>query len=122
MKVPAMWTPDCQGKQDFDGQLVSLSTRYWPRGGGFTLIASRGGGLEENDTRPQVRPSAHAKIYLGSTDNEFYGEAIKLCDIETEADTEEEVKAQVEAWVAEQFERIGNALRALYCAAAAGEP
>ena len=35
LKVSARWTNDCSGKKDFDGRIVDLSTRYWPRGGGF---------------------------------------------------------------------------------------
>lgn len=114
LKIPAKWTLDCQGKQDFDGTLVRLSTRYWPRGGGFTIMERVDGHirLEENDERPHIRPSAHATIYLGDTADEYYDDAQKLCDIEAEADTEAEVKAKIEAWVAEQYERIGNALRA----------
>lgn len=37
------WKPDCQGKWNYDCDLVSLSCRYWPRGGGFhTLDTSTG--------------------------------------------------------------------------------
>lgn len=110
MNVPAEWTPDCQGKQDFDGQLVTLSTRYWPRGGGVAVF-SRAEGWQDNDARPNIRPSAHATIYLGSTRNEHYDDAVRLCDVRVDAETEAEVKARVEAWAAEQFARIGAALR-----------
>ena len=36
MQPYAMWTDDCQGKKDYDGNMVSISTRYWPgpSGGG----------------------------------------------------------------------------------------
>ena len=39
MNVPAKWTDDCQGKKDYDGKILCLSTRYWPRGGGVTVHA-----------------------------------------------------------------------------------
>jgi len=32
------WTNDCQGKKDFDGPIVTLSSRYWPSGGGFSML------------------------------------------------------------------------------------
>lgn len=109
-RVPAEWTDDCQGKKDFDGKLVSLSTRYWPRGGGFSLF-SRETGWQDNDARPEIKPSAHATIYLGSTSDGFYDDAVKLADAEFEGETQEEVQRAVEAWAAEQFARIGSALR-----------
>ena len=39
-KLVARWTDDCQGKKDFDGRLLSYSTRYWPasyRGSGIYI-------------------------------------------------------------------------------------
>jgi hypothetical protein len=29
------WRNDCQGKKDYDGRIVHVSSRYWPRGGGY---------------------------------------------------------------------------------------
>jgi hypothetical protein len=110
--IPAKWTPDCQGKWDFDGSLVTLSTRYWPRGGGFTLMRRNGAQVtvENNDARPEIRPHAHATIYLGNTANDFYDDAVELADREFEGDTEAEVKAQVERWAGEMFKLIGQVL------------
>jgi len=116
VRVPAKWTPDCQGKWDFDGSLVTLSTRYWPRGGGFHVMGPQTGGdfVPSSDIMPDVKPSAHATIYLGDVADEYYDDKVKLAEIEVEADTEAEVKARVEEWVAEQYERIGIALRTLF--------
>lgn len=108
LPVPAKWTPDCQGKQDFDGNLVTLSTRYWPRGGGFYVLS--GAGWQGDEARPEIRPSAHATIYLGSTDNDFYDDAVPLIEVALEGDTEDEVKARIEAWAAEQFSRVRRSL------------
>lgn len=115
LKVPAKWTDDCQGKKDFDGDLVTLSTRYWPRGGGFTILLHDGRAgvteFQENDTRPEIRPSAHSSIYIGSRANEYYDESEQLIEAEFAADTQEEVQRQVEEWAAQQFARIADALR-----------
>jgi hypothetical protein len=111
LRVPAQWTNDCQGKKDFDGALVMLSTRYWPRGGGFSVLLPGAREFVDSGTLNDSPPSAHATIYLGSTANEFYGDAVELIDVHVEAGTEDLVKAQVEAWAAEQFQRIGRALR-----------
>ena len=110
MRVPARWTDDCQGKKDYDGHLVSLSTRYWPRGGGFPVLTPERE-WQGNDARPEIRPSAKATIYLGSVDYEFYAAAYPLASREFEADAQEEVQRQVEAWVAEQYARIAKVLR-----------
>ena len=95
------WTPDCQGKWDYDGAVVRVSSRYWPRGGGFSTF-SRETGWQGNEARPDVRPSARSSIMLFEDD---------LIESPTfEGDTEQEVKAQVEAWVKVQVERIKAAL------------
>lgn len=82
---PATWTDDCQGKRDFDGELVSLSTRYWP--GSY----SRDG-----------QPSAKASIHLLGADDEY----VVLRAQEFSAPTEAEVKALVEKWAAEQWRQL----------------
>lgn len=110
MRVPAEWTDDCGGKKDFDGELVTLSTRYWPRGGGF-FVLTPDREWQGNEARPQIKLSARATIYLGSTRNEFYEEAVELADAKFEGETQAEVQRAVEVWAAEQFARIGTALR-----------
>ena len=106
-KVPVLWTPDCQGKWDYDGAFVAISTRYWPRGGGFSVLSAEG--FVTNGERG-IRPSAHATLYLGNATNEFLDDAGKLTEIEVEGETEAEVKASVEAWAAAQWSRVRKAM------------
>ena len=104
MELQAEWTPDCQGKQDYDADLVSLSTRYWPRGGGYAEMTADGRWLE-NEARPSIPPSATATIYLQDeplTTGSFDGA------------TEAEVKAKVEAWAREQFAKVASAMSAAF--------
>jgi hypothetical protein len=114
------WTLDCQGKQDYDGRLVTISTRYWPAGGGFhTLNTADGLGLRPSiETHPDLKPSANAAIHLeygpDADENGFNADYIVLVDKDFEGETEAEVKAQVEAWVQEQFDTISNLLAAHY--------
>lgn len=108
----AKWTDDCQGKKDFDGPLVEISTRYWPRGGGYWVMHNNPGApvkIEKNDVRPEVKPSAHAAINLrwGDPDEDHYGPFIEES---FEGETESEVKAQVEAWIQRQMGRVVRAL------------
>lgn len=93
------WTPDCQGKWDYDGPLVRVSSRYWPRGGGFSVL--RNGEFVTNENQ-DIRPSAHSTIVIGA--DEVWAEH------EFEGDTEAQVKAEVERWVAEQFAVIKDRL------------
>jgi hypothetical protein len=116
MKPAARWTPDCQGKWDYDGRLVSISTRYWPRGGGFHVYdpkqAERGLHPSYED-HPEIKPSACASIHIkcGEPDENGYNEDYAiLSKKEFEADTEAEVKAQVEAWVKSEYLKIVNCL------------
>lgn len=101
MQLEAEWTQDCCGKQDYDANLVQLSTRFWPRGGGYLMLDTGTGVIEGNEARPAERPSAKAEIL-------FQGKTIAEVDIEGE--TEEEVKARVEAWARLQFNRLFVAL------------
>jgi hypothetical protein len=107
-ELRAEWTDDCQGKKDFDGEIVTLSTRYWPRGGGFDLMVRDASGklqTEYNDSRPEIKPSAKSSILLDGecvTSEEFDGE------------TFEDVAAQVEAWAKEQHAKIVAAIENLF--------
>jgi hypothetical protein len=83
----AKWTPDCNGKQDFDGPLLTISTRYWPA-------------WKSSDNRP----SASAAIVVNHGiphPEEEWADYSTLAEADFAADTETEVKAQVEAWVRE---------------------
>jgi hypothetical protein len=99
------WTLDCQGKQDFDGEIVSLSTRYWPRGGGFTVLEAGPWRWEENKDRPEIKPSANASIMLLGKE---------LVSQDFEAETEAEVKQLVEAWARTEIERIAATVTKLF--------
>jgi hypothetical protein len=87
----ARWTPDCQGKQDYDGRLLDISTRYWPSG------------YQRNG-----KPSAKAAIRLmfGEPDENGYGDSVAWREQGFEADTEAEVKALVEVWVKDRFDEV----------------
>lgn len=104
MELNAEWTPDCQGKQDYDADLVHLSTRYWPAGGGYAERTADGRWLENQD-RPGIQPSATATIYLQDT---------PLLAASFEGATEAEVKAKVEAWAGVQFAKLANAVQAAF--------
>jgi hypothetical protein len=71
------WTLDCNGKQDYDADIVRLSTRYWP------------GSYGQNGW-----PSAMASILL-------FDDTIAV--VEFTAPTESGVKTLVETWAADQF-------------------
>lgn len=101
-KVPAAWTDDCQGKKDFDGELVSLSTRYWPAGGGFSAIIPGRGWV---DNPADCKPSANSKIILRHGDD-----YVIFAQQAFEADSLELVKQQVEVWAQKQYERVIYAL------------
>lgn len=101
-RVPAEWTDDCQGKKDYDGDLVRLSTRYWPRGGGFDIFSRESGW---SNGSPDIKPSATSEIFICTA-----GIDLTLAKKEFEAETEAEVKSQVEEWADRQYQRIVRAL------------
>jgi hypothetical protein len=89
----AVWTDDCNGKKDFDGEMVSVSTRYWP------------GGYQKNGW-----PSANAALHLNGADGSY----VQLLQKSFEAPTEFEVKALVEVWVRAEWKRLVSILVAHY--------
>jgi hypothetical protein len=78
------WTMDCQGKQDYDGSLASVSTRYWP----------------PNYRQDGLHSAASAVAIAG----------VEVVAAEFAADTEAQVKKQVVEWVRAQQERMAAAL------------
>lgn len=110
-ELAAQWTDDCQGKKDYDGPILSVSTRYWPRGGGFLAVYRQGDNVtfEQNDARPEIRPSATSALMLhyGEDGSE---ETIDLIEQSFEAETFEEVAAAVQTWAQEQMNRATRAL------------
>ena len=103
MELQAEWEPDCQGKQDFDADLVCLSSRFYPQGGGFSELNA--GRWIENADRPGISPSAAATIYLQDRE---------LASVSFEGRTEAEVKDKLEAWAREQFSKIASAMSAAF--------
>lgn len=96
--LAAIWTNDCQGKQDYDGPLLRLSTRYWP-----------------GRYRADGQPSARAGIDLlygpvATRDDRDDPNYLTLRELQVAAPTESEVKARVEAWAQDQFRALLEAL------------
>lgn len=103
MELQAQWEPDCQGKQDFDADLVRLSSRFYPQGGGFSELNA--GRWLENKDRPAIPPSAVATISLQDRE---------LTSASFEGHTEAEVKAKLESWAREQFSKVASAMSAAF--------
>ena len=101
----ARWTDDCAGKKNFDGDVLSISTRYWPAGGGFFI--SKGGKLRPSiEVCPDIKPSATAALMLRLAGGRY----IAIVAQAFKADTPEEVFAAVEVWATAQFNRAIAAL------------
>ena len=110
MKFSGHWTNDCQGKKDYDGPILEVSTRYWPRGGGFTEVIRTDHGVffRDNEDRPTIKPSAKSSVCICHGKN---GDLYTLTEREFEAETEEEVKHLVEVWVQQQMDIAVAALK-----------
>lgn len=115
MKAPAKWTDDCQGKKDYDGVVLRISTRYWPQGGGFGLFDHATGIMQQNEDRPHIQPSAKSCFILeskGIKEDEI--NRLELITENFKGDTEQEVKEKVEKWVQFVYYNIECALRDMY--------
>jgi hypothetical protein len=109
MKLEISWTDDCQGKKDYDGSIVAISTRYWP--GNATVFDSSHPELGLHET-PMGKPSALSSIALSDGYPNHNGNTKSLISKKFEGETFAAVAAQVEAWAQEQMDRVESALLA----------
>lgn len=93
LKLSAAWTNDCQGKKDYDGDILSISTRYWP---------------ENYQANRMVSAQSQLIVHHGEPGaSEDYA---VLAHVEFEAETFEFLAPQVEAWAQQQMDRAVAAL------------
>jgi len=114
-RTPAEWTDDCQGKKDFDGGLVELSSRYWPRGGSH-IVRNPDGSMTDGShpSRQEIRPSAISSVLLHFRGPDGETDVLRLAAESFEADTEAEVRAAVEEWAQAQMTKIVTVLVAAF--------
>ncbi len=98
----ARWTDDCQGKKDFDGPCVVISSRYWP--GHWTIFDSNHPEKGLHDVAVGG-PSATSSLEIRHGDPEDQ-RRVTLASQDFNGPSEADVKAQVEAWAEEQFQRM----------------
>jgi len=119
-----MWTDGCQGKKDYDGRVLGISTQYYPRGGGhFTLDPNGSQKLQGNETRPEIKPSANASFVLRKMcvdddgveyPDDGYGDSVDIVSCDFEGETEQDVKSQVEEWVQKVYTDMIDLLKTKY--------
>jgi hypothetical protein len=108
--LDAQWTDDAQGKKDYDGSILSISTRYWPRGGGYLLVTRDGLSVtsEDNTARPAIAPRAMSHLVLHHKNGR---ETTDLVSQQFEGETFEGVARQVEAWAQGVMDRVVRVLQ-----------
>ena len=102
LNLNAKWVDDCQGKKDYDGQIISISTRYW----GSRNYEALGGVI--------TKPSAKSDLMIHYLDEEGNESWIDLISVEFEADTENEVKGLVQEWAQGQMNKVVSILKEAY--------
>ena len=107
MTLDARWTDDCGGKKDYDGDILSVSSRYWPGGVGLQVY---GGSDAEKEEIAGIKPGATSLLVINS--KEGLGQDAVLVENSFEGDTFEDIRSQVEKWAQEQMDRAVAALRA----------
>jgi len=119
LKFAALWRQDCQGKKDYDGFVLSISSRYWPGGGGFHVLTNDGihGPKFELSTDPSIKPSAHSALCLrygpldaDEEDHLYAGNYLEIASKEFTGDSFEDVSSQVEHWAQRQMDKVVRAL------------
>ena len=121
VKLNATWTADCCGKQDYDAPVLSISTRYWPRGGGLMVIhrlPDQPIKIEMDSERQEIKPSASCALMINYAEDT--GMDFVLAEKEFEAETEEEVKTKVEIWAQQQMDKAVAVLAKAFCPSCGG--
>lgn len=108
--LDAQWTDDCCGKKDYDGEVISISTRYWPAGGGYMIFNTADGVLRKSEEIDKSPPHAHSSLILRVKDDEY----VTLIETDIKGKTFEEVKDKVEAWAQSQYKSLIDLLRQHY--------
>jgi len=115
LKLYAEWTDDCQGKKDYDGPIISVSTRYWPGpgSGGFMEVNNEAGNVTSKTVPYGQKPSATSSIIIRHGKKEpgdGGGDYQDLISKDFEGDAEADVKSQVEQWAQEQMNKVVEVL------------
>lgn len=110
LKLAAKWTDDCQGKKDYDGAIIGISTRYWPRGGGFHILQNNYNGtpIFELSTDPAIKPSAHSSLVIWH--GEPHGDYTDLANFSIDGNSFEEIALKIEAWAQAQMDFVVKAV------------
>lgn len=112
MKLAAEWKDDCQGKKDYDGQILSISTRYWPRGGGFHVFDRDNPqlGMQGNEARPEIKPSATSALVVHYRNDKGFTETLDLASKDFEGETFDEIAGEVGVWAQAQMDKAVDIL------------
>lgn len=113
MKLEARWTDDCQGKKDYDGRILSISSRYWPPRGGYSIINRGPDGTTIEDGPGPGYHSATSSLCIWDEESED-GCHLDLATADYKGQTLEEVQGKVEAWAQEQMNKAVGALRVAF--------
>lgn len=107
MQLQINWTDDCQGKKDYDGNLVAVSTRYWP---GTLTVFNTAEAEKGLHGIAGGNPSATCTIRLSDGYPYQNGETTDLISATFEEKTFEEVAKKVEDWAQKQADRVYQAV------------
>lgn len=113
LRPAVYWTPHNRGMQDYDGNLLSISCRFYPNG--YYYHAMIEGQVQE--VFVEHPPLAVCRLLLRFTNTEGeqpYEDALSLAERHFQAPTEAEVKAQVEAWAGAQLDSVAGVLRTAF--------
>lgn len=111
LKLFANWTNDCSGKKDYDGRVLTVSTRYWPAGGSTLMFdpATPELGLHKFDDGSACSAKSSLLLWykrkVDASDAEIEDYVI-LTEKDFEGSSFEAVASQVEQWAEEQYQNV----------------
>lgn len=121
-KLLAKWTDDCQGKKNYDGPVLVVSTRYWPPEGGFSTFDTTTGVFDHQPVRGGKHTATCSLDLIDAETDDEYGDHVSLIERDFSADTFEKLKSQVERFAQTQVDRATKALRDAFYVDPNGSP
>lgn len=109
-KLLAKWEDDCLGKKNYDGVILRISTRYWPRTGSLMILDRNTGQMKMNPDAGMHSARCSLEILDGEDDDE-YGTGISLIEADFRDRDFSTVKNAVEKFAQEQMDKAVKALK-----------
>lgn len=110
LRLAASWCDDCQGKKDYDSDILVISSRYWPgaKDGQASMRIKHATGVAVIGGAYGDKASATSELIINHGDDEG---AYVLASKDFSHEDGAVVRAEVEQWAQEQMDKVVEILK-----------